>query len=95
MYFFGYGDKRIWKTDGTEDGTIPLVRMRIGVFLGSNSRQLFAIDSTVFFQNIDRDHGYELWKTDGTADGTRLAADINPGLDYSTPLPLNDLERPC
>ena len=23
--------------------------------------------------------------------GTRLAADINPGLDYSTPLPLNAL----
>jgi ELWxxDGT repeat protein len=90
-YFFGWADKQIWKTDGTAQGTTPLIRLRTGVFVGSRWRQLLGVGPSVFFQNIDRDHGYELWMTDGSADGTGLAADINPGPGYSTPLPMSVL----
>lgn len=62
----------LWKSDGTEDGTV-LVKSD---WSGS---QWQGVDGTLFFVKYDGATGYELWKSDGTAEGTVLVKDIRPG----------------
>src|SRR5262249_304091 len=69
----GAGDT-LWKSDGTEAGTVPVSN----VFSPGN---LTNVDGTLFFTANDGVHGNELWKSDGTAGGTTLGKNINPGFD--------------
>ncbi len=64
-----------WATDGTPDGTQPLVPTDYweGPPVSAAGR-LFLIGN-------DGETGRELWVTDGTAPGTRLVRDIAPGMD--------------
>jgi ELWxxDGT repeat protein len=65
----------LWKTDGTNAGTTPLVDVT-----ELAQPQLFTKSSgLVYFQAFDADHGMELWKSDGTTAGTTRVKDINPG----------------
>jgi ELWxxDGT repeat protein len=67
----------VWKTDGTEAGT---------VFFGAlGFKETLLINDTLFVQGYDSTHGEELWKTDGTEAGTVLVKDIYPGSDSSNP----------
>ncbi len=71
----------LWKTDGTEAGTVPVTD--INPLGDSSPRGFLEIDETVFFSANDGTLGRELWKTDGTTNGTTLVKDIFPGSERS------------
>lgn len=66
--------RSLWRTDGTETGTLRLTPQEVG------ASRLYALGETVFFVGNDGDHGAELWKTDGTVAGTVRVKDVNLGL---------------
>src|SRR6185295_10805549 len=68
----------LWKTDGTEAGTLLVKDIRPGLS-SSGPDDFTVVGSVIFFRADDGVHGYELWKTDGTAAGTGLVKDVNPG----------------
>src|SRR5207247_3456611 len=74
LFFQAFGGVHggLWKSDGTEDGTV-LVKDGFGAF------ELTDVDGTLFFKGADAVHGLELWKSDGSAEGTILVKDIVPG----------------
>jgi len=72
----------LWKSDGTEEGTV-LVK-DIGLGFGSEPGSLTNLGGTLFFAATDATAGRELWKSDGTAAGTLLVKDIS-SLGHSNP----------
>lgn len=77
-----YG-RELWRTDGTEAGTV-LVR---DIYEGNNSSypdNFIELGGLIFFRAYDS-YGYELWKTDGTEAGTEMVADLDPGSSSSYP----------
>ncbi|MCZ8199853.1 MULTISPECIES: ELWxxDGT repeat protein [unclassified Microcystis] len=78
--------RELWKSDGTEAGTV-LVKDIFPGFYRLYPSSLTAVGNTLFFTTNDDNEGFELWKSDGTAAGTVLVADINPG--GSSPNPRN------
>ena len=64
---------QLWKTDGTDEGTIRIS----GV--GSVTELIVMGDTLYFTGSGSGGGGRELWKTDGTSDGTVLVKDIRPG----------------
>ncbi|MDF9794768.1 ELWxxDGT repeat protein [Catalinimonas alkaloidigena] len=77
----------LWKTDGTETGTVPVTD--INPLGNSIPRHFLEIDGTVFFSADDGTSGRELWKTNGTTDGTVLVKDIFPGDEDDDGIPSN------
>lgn len=67
------GIHRLWKSNGTEQGTVE-----ISTAVSSNG-YITNINGTVYFTGNTSASGTELWKSDGTAAGTTLVKDINPG----------------
>jgi ELWxxDGT repeat protein len=68
----------IWKSDGTEAGTVLVKRMADNN-QGQRPSNLTATNSNLFFTNRDNTIGVEVWKSDGTNAGTILTKDINAG----------------
>jgi large repetitive protein len=74
-YFFVGEDPgvfRLWRSDGTAEGTRGL-KSFVG---GSGGGE--AADGTLLFGGDDGTTGVELWKSDGTENGTVLVKDLNP-----------------
>lgn len=63
---------RLWRTDGTEAGTVLLAEL-------VTIQGLSAHNGRSFFFGDDGTHGQELWVSDGTAAGTKMVVDLNPG----------------
>ncbi|MBM7118478.1 hypothetical protein I3V78_33550 [Archangium primigenium] len=63
----------LWKSDGTEAGTVQVQTTRGGVW------EVLPVGGRLFFNGADAASGRELWVTDGTAAGTRLVKDVTPG----------------
>jgi ELWxxDGT repeat protein len=85
--------KELWKSDGTEAGTV-LVKDIIpgpGSSAGGYWWSSVGVGRTLFFQAFHPDTGYELWKSDGTEAGTVLVRDIVAGAGSSRPYPLADI----
>lgn len=76
----GVHGKELWKTDGTEAGTVMVKDINPGS-LSSNPTQFTISNNQLFFVATDPVFGRELWKTDGTDAGTVLVKDINPSND--------------
>ncbi|GMU09491.1 hypothetical protein ASNO1_57450 [Corallococcus caeni] len=76
----------LWRSDGTEAGTVPVKDIDPGLSSASAGSFVRAGD-TIFF-TARSPQGLELWRTDGTEAGTRLVRDLRPGLGDSTPLQL-------
>lgn len=74
----------LWKSDGTEAGTV-LVKDIVDGSDYSFPWQLTPLDNTLFFVADDGIHGEELWKSNGTESGTVMVQDIKPGADSSGP----------
>ena len=86
----------LWKSDGTEAGTVLVKDIRPGTAGSSDGgwwHGIGAVGGVLFFAADDGIHGYELWKSDGTEAGTSLVSDIRPGpygsIPYSTPFAFN------
>ena len=87
LYFQAIDHARVlwelWKSDGTEAGTVMLKPLWPG--------GLTAVGDTLYFTANDDIHGDELWKSDGTEAGTVMVQDIWPGSDSSRPGSLVDV----
>ncbi len=68
---------RLWKSDGTAEGTV-----RVSPYGG---RELTAVGGLLFFSARDESHGRELWRSDGTTNGTAMVKDIYPGFEATWP----------
>src|SRR5205085_1099363 len=73
----------LWKSDGTDAGTVPVNK-------GASAYELVNVNRTLFFFS-DGAQGPELWKSDGTTAGTVLVGGVVfPWSDaYNTPRPVN------
>ncbi|WP_431620994.1 ELWxxDGT repeat protein [Limnospira platensis] len=87
LYFQANDDTNgteLWKSDGTEAGTVLVKDINPGT--GNSSPSNFTVfNDTLYFQANDGTNGTELWKSDGTEAGTVLVKDINPGTRNSFP----------
>ncbi len=85
----GVHGRELWKTDGTESGTLLVkdIHPSGGVYAGSYPSQLTNVGGILYFTADDGEHGTELWKTDGTTGGTQLVADLQPGDAFSSSSP--------
>jgi len=73
VYFLAAGG--LWKTDGTESGTVNVAAV--------SGRNLTVAGSQLFFEGFSAAAGLEPWVSDGTNAGTRMVADILPGANGS------------
>ena len=81
----------LWKSDGTEAGTVPVADICPGNACSASIREMTNVHGTAFFAAMNQTSGLELWKSDGTAAGTALVADIRPGdMAGSAPRSLTD-----
>lgn len=78
----GIHGRELWKSDGTN---ALLVKDIYPGNSDSSPAMVAVVNNILFFVADDGIHGRELWKTDGTTAGTVLVADINPGLNSSSP----------
>jgi ELWxxDGT repeat protein len=69
VYFFAGGG--LWKTDGTESGTVKAASF--------SGRNLAVSGSQLFFEGLTAATGTELWVSDGSNSGTHIVTDIFPG----------------
>ncbi len=79
----GIDGNSLWRTDGTEAGTMRLISGSPdeGIWIGS----LITAGNRAYFTMADRAHGTELWYSDGTPDTTHMLEDIYPGQTGSNP----------
>lgn len=93
LYFVaddGVHGRELWRSDGTEDGTVQVSDINPGS--GSSSpRWLATFGDDLYFVADDGARGFELWRTDGTEAGTALAADLRPGAESASPAYLTAL----
>jgi ELWxxDGT repeat protein len=71
----GINGVELWKSDGTESGTVLVEN--ISSDGNSYPADFQALGSKLLFDAQDSTNGLELWSTDGTAAGTQMVRDIN------------------
>ncbi|MFY9242195.1 MAG: ELWxxDGT repeat protein [Polaribacter sp.] len=79
--------QRLYKTDGTEAGTVKVKDVQAGA-------EKIEYNNMLYFSGENSENGNELWKSDGTEAGTVLVKDINSGASDSNPekfIILNDM----
>ena len=76
LYYAGYEDFSLWRSDGTVAGTYRLKDLT-GI-ASSTPREFALLGNTLFFvANSMGGSGSSLWKTDGTAAGTVSVGNLN------------------
>src|SRR5262245_50489704 len=81
--FWYFGEKELWRTDGTDAGTVLVKDVNP---LGNSLPDHFATDGhTIWFVADDGVHGREIWSSDGTTQGTALYQDVVAGAAGSDP----------
>lgn len=78
----------LWVTDGTDNGTTPLVEGLIPSF----HARLTTINDLCYFYTKDGDAPNALWRSDGTTAGTSVFYDFGAGnfWNFSAPIPVGD-----
>lgn len=69
----------LWKTDGTNAGTVMVKDINPGTGDGFSATGWIEFSGRVYFLGISPAEGGELWATDGTDAGTQMLKDIYPG----------------
>ncbi|MFZ6010092.1 MAG: ELWxxDGT repeat protein [Bacteroidota bacterium] len=78
ILFYVVRDRELWKSDGTESGTVKIKDFQaIGKPINASG--------TLYFSANDGTTGAELWKSDGSEAGTVKIKDIRPGSSGSYP----------
>lgn len=82
LYFMAYGSGgyELWKSDGSDAGTLRVKDIRPGSG-HSYPTSLTNVGGTLYFKANDGLTGQELWKSDGTEGGTTRVKDIVAGLN--------------
>lgn len=78
----GTTGRELWKSDGTEVGTVLIKDIWTGTNWGAESEYLVEFNGGVAFEGRD-DNGIELWISDGTESGTTMVKDIRSGSESS------------
>nr|AYM54018.1 hyalin repeat protein [Pyxidicoccus fallax] len=78
LLFFIVG-RTLWRTDGTDAGTVPLTTAAPPPGFFEPIEVLGEFRGRLFFRMYTPEVGDELWVSDGTSGGTRLYRDLNPG----------------
>ncbi len=86
VYNDGTHGNELWKTDGTDAGTVMIADINSG-HPSSNPSGLTVYNGVLYFSASDgsSNDGAELWRSDGTTAGTWMVKDINPGNQDSNP----------
>ena len=66
----------LWKSDGTDAGTVMVKDIRPGTRISSQPKDLTVVGSQFFFSATDGTFAYQLWKSDGTTAGTLKVKDV-------------------
>lgn len=80
----GVNGMELWKSDGTDAGTVLVKDIRPGT-ASSSIGYLTHVNHKLFFVANDGVSGNELWKSDGTPEGTVMVKNIRPGSLSSNP----------
>jgi ELWxxDGT repeat protein len=70
----GINGGELWKSDGTQEGTVMVKDIDEGSS-GSSAYYLFGVGDTLYFTADDGINGDALWKSDGTQEGTVMVKD--------------------
>lgn len=85
----GTNGVELWKSDGTEAGTVMVkdINTTTSAASNSNAANFTSFNNQLYFtaSNGTTANGSELWKTDGTTVGTSMVKDINAGTANSNP----------
>jgi ELWxxDGT repeat protein len=90
LYFAGHDAMngwQLWRTDGTQNGTVLFKNLRLDATTPSVSlrpRNFIDVDGELFFAASDGTSGYQLWRSDGTESGTVRVKDVEPVIVNST-----------
>ncbi len=76
--------RELWKSDGTENGTVIVKDIAPGL-LDSSPSELIVTENGLFFSADNGVNGRELWKTSDTSGSSSLVRDICPGVSGSDP----------
>ena len=75
----GTHGQELWRTDGTEAGTVLVADISPGSASTTFGTSFIGVNHILYFQANDNVNGVEPWRSDGTAGGTYMLDDINPG----------------
>ncbi|MCA9457750.1 MAG: hypothetical protein KC587_13885, partial [Nitrospira sp.] len=84
----------LWKSDGTEAGTVLVKDINPGTdsaFSSLLTDSFVAVNNMLFFTANDGVNGVEIWKSDGSEAGTVMVKDIRAGPKGSAPAELTDV----
>lgn len=82
--FSPFGNSELFKSDGTEAGTVLVKDIRTDPY-GSFPSDLVNVDGTLYFTARNDTNGRQLWKSDGSEQGTVLVKVIGNGAFNSDP----------
>lgn len=81
----GTNGSELWKTDGTNAGTVMVKNINTDNNIESGNglvTGLVALNNNIVFEAFDTTHNREMWISDGSEAGTTIIKDANPGIGW-------------